>query len=88
MLALSIIWFLAVGGGTLALAIAVGYIMVTRRKLTEDEKMMERVEIELEALPDWIHVDRGEHFEENPPSGEGEGENPDPPCSVQSAGSV
>lgn len=39
MLDLSIIWFLAVGGGTLALAIAVGYILVTRRKLTEDEKI-------------------------------------------------
>lgn len=35
----SIIWFLAVGGGTIALAIAVGYIMVTRRKLTKDEKL-------------------------------------------------
>lgn len=39
MLDLSIIWFLAVGGGTIALAIAVGYIMVTRRNLTEDEKI-------------------------------------------------
>lgn len=39
MLDLSIIWFLAVGGGTVALAIAVGYIIVTRRKLTEDEKI-------------------------------------------------
>lgn len=36
---LSFIWFLAVVGGTLVLGIVVAYIVMTRRKLTPDEKM-------------------------------------------------
>lgn len=39
MLDLSIIWFIAVGGGSIALGGVIAYILLTRRKLTPNEKL-------------------------------------------------